>query len=51
MSSTRSSDTGFRYRVWLEVIVIMPTRLWRQIGLTLLTDSNYDSQVITDRPW
>lgn len=42
---------GFRYRPGSEVIVIMPTRLWRQIGLTLLTESNYDPQVITDRPW
>jgi hypothetical protein len=42
---------GFRYRPGSEVIVIMPTRLWRQIGLTLLTESNYDPQVITDCPW
>jgi hypothetical protein len=42
---------GFRYRPGSEVIVIMPTRLWRQIGLTLLTESNYDAQVITERPW
>ena len=42
---------GFRYRPGSEVIVIMPTRLWRQIGLTLLSESNYDPQVITDRPW
>ena len=42
---------GFRYRPSSEVIVIMPTRLWRQIGLTLLTESNYDVQVITDCPW
>jgi len=42
---------GFRYRPGSEVIVIMPTRLWRQIGLTLLTESNYDAQVITDCPW
>jgi hypothetical protein len=42
---------GFRYRPGSEVIVIMPTRLWRQIGLTLLTESNYDPQVMTDRPW
>jgi hypothetical protein len=42
---------GFRYRPGSEVSVIMPTRLWRQIGLTLLTQSNYDPQVITDRPW
>jgi hypothetical protein len=42
---------GFRYRPGSEVIVIMPTRLWRQIGLTLLSESNYDPQVITDCPW
>jgi hypothetical protein len=42
---------GFRYRPGSEVIVIMPTRLWRQIGLTLLTESNYDPQVMTDCPW
>jgi hypothetical protein len=42
---------GFRYRAGSEVIVIMPTRLWRQIGLTLLTESNYDPRVITDCPW
>jgi hypothetical protein len=42
---------GFRYRPGSEVIVIMPTRLWRQIGLTLLKESNYDAQVITDCPW
>ena len=42
---------GFRYRPGSEVIVIMPTRLWRQIGLTLLTESNYDPQVIAERPW
>jgi hypothetical protein len=42
---------GFRYRPGSEVIVIMPTRLWRQIGLTLLTESSYDPQVITDCPW
>ncbi len=42
---------GFRYRPGSAVIVIMPTRLWRQIGLTLLTESNYDPQVITDCPW
>ena len=42
---------GFRYRPGSKVIVIMPTRLWRQIGLTLLTESNYDPQVITDCPW
>ena len=42
---------GFRYRAGSEVIVIMPTRLWRQIGLTLLTESNYDPQVIAERPW
>ena len=42
---------GFRYRPGSEVIVIMPTRLWRQIGLTLLTESNYDPRVITDCPW
>jgi hypothetical protein len=42
---------GFRYRPSSEVIVIMPTRLWRQIGLTLLTESNYDPQVMTDCPW
>jgi hypothetical protein len=42
---------GFRYRPGSEVIVIMPPRLWRQIGLTLLTESNYDPQVITERPW
>jgi hypothetical protein len=42
---------GFRYRPGSEVIVVMPTRLWRQIGLTLLTESNYDAQVIADRPW
>jgi hypothetical protein len=41
---------GFRYRTGSEVIVIMPTRLWRQIGLTLLTESNYDPQVITECP-
>jgi len=28
---------GFRYRPGSEVIVIMPTRLWRQIGLSFLT--------------
>jgi hypothetical protein len=28
----------------------MPTRLWREIGLTLLTESNYDTQLITERP-
>jgi hypothetical protein len=42
---------GFRYRSGSEVIVIMPTRLWRQIGLTLLTESSYDPQVITNCPW
>jgi hypothetical protein len=42
---------GFRYRPGSEVIVIMPTRLWRDIGFTLLTQSNYDPAVITDRPW
>jgi len=42
---------GFRYRPGSEVIVIMPTRLWRQIGMTLLTESNYDPQVIAERPW
>ena len=42
---------GFRYRAGSEVIVIMPTRLWRQIGLTLLTESNYDPRVITECPW
>jgi hypothetical protein len=42
---------GFRYRPGSEVIVIMPTRLWRQISLTLFTDSNYDPQVITGCPW
>ena len=42
---------GFRYRPGSEVIVIMPTRLWRQIGLTLFTGSNYDPQVIMDCPW
>jgi hypothetical protein len=42
---------GFRYRPGSVVVVIMPTRLWRQIGLTLLTESNYDPQVITDCPW
>jgi hypothetical protein len=42
---------GFRYRPGSEVIVIMPTRLWRQIGLTLLSESSYDPQVITDCPW
>ena len=42
---------GFRFRRGSEVIVIMPTRLWRQIGLTLLTESNYDPQVMTDCPW
>jgi hypothetical protein len=42
---------GFRYRTGSEVIVIMPTRLWRQIGLTLLTESNYQPQVIIERPW
>ena len=42
---------GFRYRPGSEVIVIMPARLWRQIGLTLLTESNYDAQMITERPW
>jgi hypothetical protein len=42
---------GFRYRPGSEVIVIMPTRLWRQIGLTLLSESNYDPQVITEFPW
>jgi hypothetical protein len=42
---------GFRYRPGSEVIVIMPTRLWRQIGLTLLTQSSYDPQVITNCPW
>ena len=41
----------FRYRSGSEVIVIMPTRLWRQIRLTLLTESNYDAQVIAERPW
>ena len=29
----------------------MPTRLWRQIGLTLLTESNYEAQMIAERPW
>jgi hypothetical protein len=42
---------GFRYRPGSVVVVIMPTRLWRQIGLTLFTDSNYDPQVIMDCPW
>jgi len=42
---------GFRYRSGSKVIVIMPTRLWRQIGLTLLTESSYDPQVITNCPW
>ena len=42
---------GFRYRPGSEVIVIMPTWLWRQIRLTLLTESNYDAQVIAERPW
>ena len=42
---------GFRYRPGSEVIVIMPTRLWRQLGLTLLSESNYDPQVITEFPW
>jgi hypothetical protein len=42
---------GFRYRPGSEVSVIMPTRLWRQIGLTLLTESNYDPQMMTDCPW
>ena len=42
---------GFRYRSGSEVIVIMPTRLWRQVGLTLLSESNYDAQMITERPW
>jgi hypothetical protein len=42
---------GFRYRPGSEVIVIMPSRLWRHIGLTLLTESNYDPQVITNCPW
>jgi hypothetical protein len=42
---------GFCYRPGSEVIVIMPARLWRQIGLTLLTESNYDAQMITERPW
>jgi hypothetical protein len=41
---------GFRYRPGSEVIVIMP-RLWRQISLILLTESNYEPQVITERPW
>ena len=42
---------GFRYRPGSEVIVIMPARLWRQIGLTLLTESNYDAHVIAEHPW
>ena len=42
---------GFRYRAGSEVIVIMPTRLWRQIALTLLTESNYQPQVIIECPW
>jgi hypothetical protein len=42
---------GFRYRPGSEVTVIMPTRLWRQVGLTLLTQSNYDPRVMTDFPW
>jgi hypothetical protein len=42
---------GFRYRPGSEVTVIMPTRLWREIGLTLLTDSSYDPEVIRERPW
>jgi hypothetical protein len=42
---------GFRYRPGSEVIVIMPARLWRDIGFTLLTQSNYGPAVVTDRPW
>ncbi len=42
---------GFRYRPGSQFITVMSPRLWRQLSHTLMLESRFRPQLITDRPW